>query len=100
MPVLPLNENFMGESRLTRDAVGFGQRDKMLVPVQLPGNLGIPDFFEIEIADLEPRFARSLLTVHNVAVPVDFRAVVEIRITEQIETVGANAFRSNNSFLN
>jgi hypothetical protein len=98
--MLPLNEDFTGESRLTREPVRFGQRHKMLVAIQLPSNFGIPDFVEIEVSNLEPRYTRSLLSVHNIAVPVDFRAVIQILVTEQIETVRANAFRSNNNFLN
>src|SRR4051812_11983699 len=99
VPVLPLNEDFTGESRLPREPISFGERDKMLVAIQLPCDLRISDFFEIEVSDFEPRFARSLLTVYEFAVPVDFRAVVETLVTEQIETVGANTFRSKNNFL-
>jgi hypothetical protein len=64
----------------------------MLVPVQFPGDLGIPHFLEIEIVDFEPRLAGRAFAVNDVGVPVDLRAVIEIFIAQQVETVPANLF--------
>ncbi len=68
----------------------FGQRHQMLVTVQFPNDLVVADRREIEKRDFAPGIERSALAMHGVEMPVDFTAEVEILITEQAKTMGAD----------
>ena len=82
MPVLPLSEYFIREAFVAAQAIGFGKRHPMLVAVKLPGNLAVADFLKIEIGDLKPRFSRSSLAVHLIAIPLDFVPVIDIFVAQ------------------
>ena len=57
-PVVPLAKDFASKPLLSRESIRSGKRGEVLVPIQFPDDLGISDFAEIEIADLEPHFQR------------------------------------------
>ncbi len=96
-PVPPLPDGRVGKLLLPGEPIRLGERDQMLVPVEFPGDLRIPNLRKVQVADLEPGDARRPLTVDQVEVPVDLRAVVEIRKTQQVKAVPADLLcRSDN----
>src|SRR6516162_5398333 len=70
LPVVPLVEQLAGILFLAADAVGLGQGNEMLVPIQLPDSLRVTHLRKIEIANAEPGFTRDPLVVDNVQLPV------------------------------
>src|SRR6266567_6630972 len=61
--------------------------------IQLPGNLAIANFLEVEIPDFVECLAGSALPVDNVQMPVDRITVFQILITEKVKTMIANLVR-------
>ena len=65
----------------------------MLMPVQFPGDFAVAHLREIQVANLEPRLPWRPLVVHLVAVPVNFRPVIQVFVTQEIKIVTADPLR-------
>jgi hypothetical protein len=62
----------------------------------------VSNFVEIEIVDSVPGFERSAFPVHGVQMPINFRAVVETDVSEQIELMlayGVGFFADDGDFV-
>src|SRR5712692_7315567 len=64
----------------------------MLVPVQFPRYLRVPNFVEVEESNFIPRLKRRSPAIQNVEMPVDFLAVVQVFISQEVKTMLADAF--------
>ena len=91
MPVLPLRDQLIGELWIARKPVGLGQRHQMLVAVEFPSNLRVAHFLDVEVLHIEPWLGRTALAMHEVEVPIDLRAVVQILVPQKVEPVSANS---------
>ncbi len=65
----------------------------MLMAVQFPRDLVVANHREVKKRNFEPRIERRPLVVYAVEMPVDFRAVIEGFVSEQIKTVLADRLR-------
>src|SRR5258706_7132121 len=99
MPVFPLSEDFFGKLLLARDAIGLGQRQPALVPVQFPRNFYVAAFRKIEITNLVEHLSRRALAVHAIQAPVNFSAVIEIFIAEQFEVMLTDLLGAENNLV-
>ena len=90
VPMLPLRKKFGGKPRIVAEAIGLGQGHEMLMAVQFPGDLGITHGSKIQILNLEPQIAWSLLPVYKVQMPIDFPAAIQVLIAKQVEPMLAN----------
>ncbi len=68
----------------------FGQRDQVLVAVQLPRDFVITDHGEVEEGNLEPGIERCALFVDAVQVPVDLGAIIYRVIAQQTKMMAAD----------
>src|SRR6516164_397270 len=66
LPVIPLLEKFQSKLRALRQTIRFGQRDQVLVPVQIPNNLRVADLAKIEIWNVVPSALRSASPVYSI----------------------------------
>ena len=96
----PLLQNLIGVAGITRQPKSLRQRYQMLVPVQLPGNFAVPHFGEIQIFHFVEEFAGGALPVNYVQMPVNRVSIIEVFITQQVETVTADPFCPVHNFLN
>lgn len=87
MPVFPLTKQLRRESLVRGQPERLGQRHQMLVTVEFPGNFAVSNLGEIKIANLKPGFSGSPLFMHPIAVPVNFRSVVQVFVTQQVKPV-------------
>ena len=95
LPVSPLREDLGSEAALAGGLPALGQRNEVLVTVQLPDDFVVADLIEVEEWDLIPGFAGDALVVYGVEVPVDGGTKIEIRVAEQVEAVLAEFFSLN-----
>ena len=63
----------------------------MLVSIQFPDDLVVPNHRKIEEGNLEPWGIWRALSMDAIQMPVDLRSIVEILIAEQVEAVRADA---------
>ena len=99
MPVLPLVKYFVRELFIPRKPVCLRQRDKVLMPIQLPNNFAVAHLFEAEVMNLEPKLSRCSLTVDPIEMPVNLLAVIEVLIAKQIETMAADLLCAADNFV-
>ena len=62
----------------------------MLMPVKFPYQLMISYLVDVEKCDLIPGIARRALTADGIKMPVDFLAVLNVSVSEQIKPVFAD----------
>ena len=58
--------------------------------VQFPRDFGISDLLEIETTDLVKGFLRSLFAVHEIEMPMDGIAILQIFVAEKVKLMAAN----------
>ena len=69
------------------------------MPVQFPRDFAIPNLVEIKITDLVKSLLGCLFAVHPVEMPMDWIAVIQIFVTEEIKLVAADFVRLPNDLL-
>src|SRR5438477_5565782 len=97
VPGFPLRNQLANEFFVSRELIGLSQGDKMLVAVQLPCDLGVPDFLEIQVTNLKPGLAWTAFLVDQIEMPVDLRAIIQILVSQQVESMSANSFRAGHN---
>ena len=90
LPVPPLPEYLVCITPLFGKPIRFGQSDQMLMTVQFPRDLAIPNLVEVEITDLVESLSGSLFPMYRVEMPIDGIAVFQILVAEKIKMVTAD----------
>src|SRR5271170_4355165 len=99
LPLPPLPQHFVDKPGIARQPVGLRESDEVLMAIQLPRDLAITHFVEIQIAHLVKQLLRSSLPVNKVEMPVNYRAIVEIFVAQQVEAMLADFLRLVNDPL-
>src|SRR3954462_12831498 len=76
-PVPPLPQHLVGKAAIACQSVGLGQRDQVLMAIQFPRDLAVPDLRKIQIMNLVKRLSRSSFSVNGVEMPVDRTAEIK-----------------------
>src|ERR1700720_147061 len=93
LPGVPLLLQFGSVLFLSGQSPGLRQDHQMLMPVQFPRDLVITDLGEIEKIDLEPWFEWRPFAMDYIQMPINFGAVVEVRVSQQAEAVTTDFVR-------
>src|SRR5438552_4902293 len=96
MPMIPLLKELIRETLLPGYAISLCQGEKVLMAIQLPSHFHIAALGEIQIADFVEQLLRREFAMHLVEMPGDFLSVVEIRVSQQVETVLTDSLGPSN----
>ena|SRR5579863_6214265 len=91
MPMDPLAKKFACKFVVAGNPIRLGERHQMLMAIQFPRDLAITDLIKIQVMNLEERFSGRTLPVYAIAMPIDFRSVVNIAMPEKIEPMFAES---------
>ena len=90
LPAIPLRNHFADIVFLPGETPGLGERGQVLMPIQFPDDFVIANFGEVEKINFKPGFKWGALAVYWIKMPIDLRAIIEVCVAKQRETVIAN----------
>ena len=92
-PTAPLGDQFVNVLVVPAQQSSLCQRDKVLVPVQFPGDFVVTHHSKIKKSNLEPWIERRAFAVHRIKMPVDLISKAEVVVAEQSKTMRADRVR-------
>src|SRR5579859_1363705 len=89
-PMAPLPQHFVRKTWIARQTISLRQCHEMLMPVEFPRDLAVPDLIEIEKTHLVENRLAGASSVNRVQMPVNWAPVIQVFITEQVKMMPAN----------
>ena len=70
------------------------------MPIQLPDDLVVADFVEIQKIDFEPGSKRRMFSMYNVEMPINLWSIIKILVAQQLEPMAAYVVRFADNLFN